>query len=308
MIWYLPVGLALSIVLSLLFPIPGAWLNELGCLPFVIALIFVINGIQTTVNDVKVGDGFSKTLASAFFINLIVAPIIGWMCFYFLNIEIAFIIGLVVMCVMPPTLSSCVVLTRLVGGNAQWSLWFTLLLNFIGILTIPITLSLIIGKGIHIDGWNLLFKLTSMVALPFAVGMLLRHYIDVSGFIGKLKHWPTLLVISGAWMTLSSSQQELLSVSFLSLIVILALSGLIHCLLLLSCFILQKWAKFPFANYMALLFTASQKTMPIAVSVVVAIDSKLGLAIIVCVIFHTLQMLIDSTLAAYISKRKIVNS
>jgi predicted Na+-dependent transporter len=52
---------------------------------------------------------------------------------------------------------------------------------------------------------------------------------------------------------------------------------------------------------LAVLFTASQKTMPIAVSVIISINSQLGVAVVTCIVFHLLQMVFDSLLASRIN-------
>ena len=48
----------------------------------------------------------------------------------------------------------------------------------------------------------------------------------------------------------------------------------------------------------ALLFVASQKTLPVSLAVLTGLHQDTGNAIIVCLLFHFIQLLIDSALAS----------
>lgn len=305
MIWLLPSGLVLAVIIALVSPTPGAWLNQMGMMPWIISAIFFINGFQTTASDAKVGKGFGSTLALSGLINLAIAPLIGWFAFSILPLSTELLLGLAVMSAVPPTLSSCVVLTRLVKGNAQWSFWFTLALNLLGIVVMPISLTFIVGSEVDIHSWQLFLKLCITVLLPFLLGMAVRAIVRPTHIPTKLGIVPTLLVIIGAWITLSDSSEQLYLLSYVELIWILTISALVHLMLLALSHFSATLAHLEYGARMAVLFTASQKTMPIAVSVVVSINASFGVAIITCVIFHTLQMLMDSLLAALISRHRV---
>lgn len=294
----------LAIIVSVIAPYPGAWLNQLGLLPWLVACIFFINGIQTSSDQLKLGKGYKTAFSLSFVINLMIAPLLGALCYTLLPLSHDLLVGLVVMSAVPPTLSSCIVLTRLTGGNAQWSMFFTLSLNFIGILTIPFSLSFILGQSVGIEGGPLFIQLIEIVLLPFLSGMLVRRLMGPRQLPPVVSVLPTLFVIAGAWLTLSSSQPDLIRLTGSSLLSISVLSLILHGLLLIFCWYGSDILQLHYANRLAVLFTASQKTMPIAVSVIVSINSQLGVAVVTCIVYHLIQMLFDSQLASRLNRNQ----
>ncbi len=293
----------------MVIPYPGAALNEIGLLPWLVAGIFFINGLNTTTGQLKLGKGYKTAMSLTIVINLVLAPIIGWLSYLFLPIGPDLKLGLVIMCIVPTTLSSCIVLTRITGGNAQWALFFTLTLSFLGIFTTPITVGTILGYEIENQSLDLFKKLIQIVLLPFLLGFFCRNRMKIEKLPSYLVQLPTLLVIAGAWLTLSSSQQDLINISSLNLLIVIGLSAVIHIILLLFSWYGATTIGLAAENRLAVLFTASQKTMPIAVSVIVSIDSTLGVAVVSCIIYHFIQMIFDSVLASVLnSNRKNLNA
>ncbi|MCI5168446.1 MAG: hypothetical protein D3903_20735 [Candidatus Electrothrix sp. GM3_4] len=54
----------------------------------------------------------------------------------------------------------------------------------------------------------------------------------------------------------------------------------------------------------ALLFVASQKTLPISLAVLAGLHQDTGNAVIVCLLFHFVQLLVDSMLASRFRQEK----
>jgi uncharacterized membrane protein YhhN len=71
MVWFLPVGLCLAIVAALLLPGPGESLNQLGLPALLVALIFLINGMQTRLSGLRPEPRFGATFVAAALISLL---------------------------------------------------------------------------------------------------------------------------------------------------------------------------------------------------------------------------------------------
>ncbi|NVK40925.1 MAG: bile acid:sodium symporter [Oceanospirillaceae bacterium] len=297
MAWFLPLGLCVAIAVALLWPGPGLWLNELDLLPALVALIFLINGLQTRTASLRVEPRFGRTFAVAFLINLLLSPLLGWLIVRHAGLDDSLGLGLLVMALVPPTLSSCIVLTGVAGGKTLWALLLTLGLNFLGILTVPLLLGALVGSSIELSPWPLLFKLLQIVLLPFVLGLLLRPLCGALAAARWLGLVPTLCVIASVWVTLSASQQSLLQLSLPALVYLGLLVLLLHVALLALSALSAPLLKLDPAERSALLLTASQKTLPVAVSVLVGLGSSTGVAVISCILFHFLQLLLDSFLA-----------
>ncbi|MDP5290990.1 bile acid:sodium symporter [Oceanimonas sp. CHS3-5] len=297
----LPGGLCAAIILALLLPGPGVWLAQWQPLPWLVAVIFLVNGLQTQVRELRPEAGFGRVFGLALVISLLLSPLLGALLYYYSGLAPGLALGLLVVSVVPPTLSSCVVLTRLSGGNAQWSLFMTLGLNLLGIVTIPLMLSLLIGSSGELSPWPLLHKLSLMVLLPFVLGILLRLVLGARVVHRWMTLVPTLSVVTTAWITLSTSRAALLALEGADLLALAAWSLLLHGLLLLLCRLAGSGLARP--ARLALMFTAAQKTTPVAVSVLVAMNAAGGLAVVACLVFHFLHMLADSLLASRIAAR-----
>ncbi|WP_298718349.1 bile acid:sodium symporter [uncultured Oceanisphaera sp.] len=297
-------GLCLAFGAALLLPAPGIWLNQLGLLPWLVALIFLMNGLQTSLQQLRPEPGFGRTLLSGALISLLLSPLLGWLVYAFGGLDDSLRLGLLVMSMVPPTLSSCVVLTRITGGKASWSLFMTLGLNFLGIATIPFMLSLLVGGELALSPWPMLVTLLKIVLLPFIAGLLLRQWRPALGGLSWLGQVSTLSVIVTSWVTLSASGQALYQLSAGALLELSVWSLLLHVTLVLLCVLSGRLLRLALAERRALMFTASQKTMPVAVSVLVGLGSNSGAAVVSCILFHFLQMLFDSLLASRIKRRQ----
>ena len=94
-----------------------------------------------------------------------------------------FVVGLAIFAVMPTTNSSGVVLTGLAKGNVGLSLVLSVATNILGVFTVPVMLTLVVGaKDANIDLWKLLGNLCLIILLPVVIGKLCSFI----GIIAKL--------------------------------------------------------------------------------------------------------------------------
>jgi len=180
--WFLPVGLVLAMALALVAPLPGSALNETGLVLGLIPLIFLVNGYQTRLDRLSLRKRFVGVLLTGVVIGLLLSPFIGLGTAALLGLPASAALGLVVMASMPPTLSSGVIMTENAGGQTLWAMLLTILLNLIGIFTIPFVLSLTLETGaeVVVSPWPLLLRLLLVVLLPFVLGGLLRRILSRS--------------------------------------------------------------------------------------------------------------------------------
>jgi sodium/bile acid cotransporter 7 len=78
----------------------------------------------------------------------------------------------------------------------------------------------------------------------------------------------------------------------------------IHVTLLLLAFSAGKFFNIPVPESKALIFVSSQKTLPVAASVIATLNGEIGGALISCLLFHFLQLIFDSFLAGMAAKEK----
>ncbi|WP_169051492.1 bile acid:sodium symporter [Neptunomonas sp. XY-337] len=302
---FLPAGLLVSFVVAWLFPALGNQLKELGLIPWTVVAIFVVNGYQTKLSELPKDKHFFSALAAAGIITLLLAPLLGSFVAHFLAFGSGMALGLIVKATVPSTLSTCIVMTQLAGGNALWALMITVILNVIGVFTIPMMLSLTLGgaDGIALSPWDLLFKLILLVLLPFIGGLAAKRLLSLSPNHIVLQYLPSSCVIAAVWMSLSSSNDVFRSLEWGVLLKILIATFIVHFGLMALAWVASRLLKTPNEGVVALLLTSSQKTLPVAVSVLAALNQQVGEAILVCVLFHFIQLFADASLVPKMAKR-----
>lgn len=300
--YFLPVGLILVFLMACLVPAPGAVLHQLGLIPWMVVTIFFINGIQFSLKELPHGRKLFPASIIAILIGLFISPLIGLVVVSVVSLPVGAAIGLVVMATVPPTLSSGIVMTQIVRGNVAQALFLTILLNLIGVFTIPFMLLFTLDNvsTIIISPLPLLEQLILIVLLPFLAGIFFKPAIFIYLPHSLLKYLPSSCVIATVWMSVSASSDTLKELNFQLLLVIIICALMIHGALLLLCWLSRYLYQPDRSEWFALLFTASQKTLPVALGVLTALNQDIELAMVACIIFHFLQLFIASMITSRI--------
>lgn len=301
--YFLPVGLLLAFLIAWLDPAPGAMLQQMGLIPWMVVTIFLINGYQTSLKQLPHGREILSASIIAILISLLISPFIGLAVVSAVSLPVGAAMGLVVMATVPPTLSSGIVMTGIAGGNVAKALFLTILLNLVGVFTIPFMLQFTLDTVgiISISPLPLLKQLILVVLIPFLVGMILKSVAHISSRHWLLRYLPSSCVIATVWMSVSASADTLKELDFQLLLLIVVGAIAVHGALLLLCWLSRYLYRPELSEWLALLFTASQKTLPVAIGVLAALNQPIGLAMVACIIFHFLQLFIDSLIASRIA-------
>jgi solute carrier family 10 (sodium/bile acid cotransporter), member 7 len=296
---FLPVGLVLAVIAALTIPQVGVWLKQQGFVPVFVIIIFLISGWHFNLSDAKLNHKFMYTLLIATVISLFGAPFLGVGAVELFNFGTMTGLGLIVMCCVPVTLSSATVITGLAHGNAVWALIMTVIMNLIGIFTIPLMLSLCLkeAEGVDISAGKLLLKLLLLVLLPFIIGMTARKLTKLKN--NKIfTYVPSSCVILTVYASSSAAREILYKSTLVEILLLIVASFAIHVILMLIALPCGKLIKLESPELKALIFVTSQKTIPVAISVLAVLCDNPGAAIIPCLIFHFTQLFADSALAS----------
>ncbi len=296
---FLPLGLALALLLAWLEPDWGRALKEAGLMPWIVVIIFLVNGYQIRLAEVPREAAFVRVVFATGIISLLLGPWLGLQGALLLGLPAGALTGLVVMATVPPTLSSCIVLTQQVGGFAVWALILSLALNLVGVFSMPFMLSLVFSGAAElvIDPLPLLRQLCLMVLLPFLAGVALQSRLRIRA--QQLLHYlPSCCIIVGVWMAMSDSVSVFHNLGLPLLLQIALAVLLVH----LSLMVLNWWAGrllgIGWQGQVAMALAGSQKTLPVAISVLAVLESPAGEALLVCVMFHFLTLFVDALIAS----------
>ncbi len=304
--YILPVGIIITLIISIFVPSPGIYVKEHNGIEISVIAIFLVYGYTHNFSEFHSGRKFLKGLIVVSIINLIAAPLLS-MGISPLLLPISAGLGLIVMSCMPPTLSSGVVITDVAGGNIILALIFTIALNILALFTIPIMLSIGLGSiyPIGISPVVLFSKLLLIVFIPFALGKIIK--LITTAFMNSriVKIIPTLCILLAIWASMSNSADSLVIFTIKDILLIFGGALTVHCILLLLNYSGGTFIKLNSADKKAMVFVGSQKTLPLAVFVLSTFSIINAAPIIVCIIFHFTQLLLDSLIASIVNKDPI---
>ncbi|AKH19831.1 bile acid:sodium symporter [Sedimenticola thiotaurini] len=298
--YFLPIGLVVAFLIAWFLPEPGSALQQMGIIPWMVVTIFLVNGYQTVLSQMPLSGKLWTTAIVAILINLLISPFLGLAAASLLALPSAAAIGLIITATVPSTLSSGIVLTQLAGGDGIKALFLTILLNLVGIFTIPFILPAVLDNvgTLDLSPWPLLKQLLLIVLLPFVIGMLVRRMLQFSPRHWLIRYLPSSCVITTVWISISASSETLREISLLLIVNITIAALLLHGALIALCLASRRLYHPDRAEWLALLFTASQKTLPVAIGILAALNQPIGVALVACILFHFMQLLVDSLLAA----------
>lgn len=303
----LPVGLLTVAAVGLLWPEPGRAMGRLPTQYIAVSAIFVCSGLLLRTGEIAAAlRAWGATAWGALSILLITPVVGGWLAFR-VPMEPAFQLGLALFVCMPTTISSGIALTTQARGNAALALLLTVVTNVAGIFTIPFVLVLVLGTMGHVElsAWDMLVKLCLSILLPLMVGRWLRRHLAdwVDANRPRITSFSNLALISIPWMKFSESSDRLAAVAASNLLILVVAGLAVHGVFLALNAGAVHLLRFELSQRKAVVLMASQKTLPVAMTVLALIpDSAVsaevkGLIAIPCITSHLGQIFVDAIVA-----------
>lgn len=312
--WFI-FAMGLVILLAIAFPALGAtggvlkseWLTPLG-----IFVIFLIQGFSLPTREMLRAGG---NLRIHIFVHLwcyLGYPLVAYgMIFVGRGFwEPATVNGLIFLAILPTTISAALALTAISHGNRSAALFNTVSTNLLGIIMVPLLISLLMGldaSGSLSFGQTLL-RLFILIGLPIILGQIIRLFVLelFKGLIAKGGTISSAIILfiifaavsdsikSGIWHTAGTTY---LVQTILAVILLMSCT---HGLIRLTI----SWVGSSPADQIAAFYTAAQKTLAAGVPMAMAIfaDAEpgfVGLVVLPLIIYHPLQLFVGGLLVPY---------
>ncbi len=270
-----------------------------------IFIIFLSSGLIIEMDQIRAGIRDIKATSTALVCIAVIAPLAALVLTRY-PLDPGMAVGLILIAVVPTTLSSGVVMTGQAGGNMAHALFVTILSNFLCIFTIPLVLPAMVnlqgmagGEGIVIHRGAIFIKLLLLVLVPLASGLLLKRYlIRISPEMKKrLGLFNQSMVLGIVYMSLSGARGVLISQASIVLW-ILPMVILFHLILLGAAFGAVRLLGMGRGRRESVIFMGAQKTLPLAVMLQLTCFPQFGTALLVCVLHHIVHLMMDGYIAA----------
>lgn len=287
-----------------------------------IVVIFFISGLTLKTEDIKNALGARVGLAYGIVTIMVITPMLGFAIVQIPFEPVQFRYGLALFSCVPTTLTSGVTLVTSAMGNGALALMLTVTTNVLGVFTVPFILNAVLNSAPGTDtgatgeeanedmykaAASLLLNLVISILVPMALGKLLREKASAAPEFTK-KHKVELGLVNNTslivivWMSISKSRGMLVGESAANIVIIVCAGIVLHFLLLtLNWTATTLVLKLPEKERRAVLLMSSQKTLPVAVTVISYLDETKwgghGLIAIPCIVGHVSQLFIDAWIA-----------
>ncbi len=249
-------------------------------------------------------------------VNLGLTPLVAWPLAR-LQSRPDFSLGLMITAIAPCTLATASVFTRRAGGNDAISLLVTLVTNIACVVISPLWLAVILKSDTRIDLAGMMGQLMCCVLLPTLLGQLAQRprwgaalSLQHRGLINTAAQWLVLLLVLVAATrggTILRGQPT--GPGMVALLEMAAACVAVHLASLALGWFGARALRSPADNAIAVMFAASQKTLPIgllmATHPLVARDDSPYITFPLLA-FHAGQLLIDAMLADWWARRQLV--
>ncbi|MCE9554362.1 MAG: bile acid:sodium symporter [Planctomycetes bacterium] len=249
-------------------------------------------------------------------VNFIVVPLLAWSVAHWLPTSLGS--GLCLTAALPCTLASAAVWTRRAGGNDAVALIVTMVTNVSCFLVTPFLLWLMTGRQVTVATggalpapWNMVVSLALVAVLPMTAGQLLRMPRSLAQFATANKTPFSMVCLLGILIMVllgainsghelaKGGEESVLGVWVWGLLIVSV--ALVHTGALVLGYGAARVLRIAQPEAAAVGVAGSQKTLMIGLHL--AISQGFGIGVLSLVLYHVLQLMID-TVAADVMRRR----
>lgn len=296
-------GLMCALLLAWAFPAIGSRLSQLQVNKLGVALIFLLHGLALPGEALREGTKQVRLHIAVQSSTFLLFPLLGWLAA--LGLPDTLHAGVLFLAALPSTVSSSVALTAVARGNVAAAIFNASLSSLLGVVLTPLWMRLLLGTaGASLPLGKVMLDLTLFLLLPFAIGQALRPWLREQAarhkaLISRVDRGSILLLVytsfcdsvtAGVWQRHGlRAALGAFGVALLLLLVVLVLTSL-----------LANALGFARPERITAVFCGSKKTLAAGVPMAQLIFGAgpfAGLVILPLLAYHTLQLVVCSSLA-----------
>lgn len=296
-----------AVIVAIIFPARGQFAEVFDSLTnVVIALLFYLYGARLSTQEVLNGLKNWRLHLTILAFTFVLYPILG-LALRPLTLFIShdMYLGILYLTLVPSTVQSSVAFTSVAKGNIAGAIVSASASNLVGVIMTPLLVMALMGagNGISIDS-SVFVEISLLLLAPFILGQLTRKWVkDFAASKGtKIVDRGSITMVVYAAFSKGVVDGIWGSISIWKIVFLVVLSILMVAFMLWITRILGSKLGFPRADVIAIEFCGSKKSLatglPMASVIFASGSTSLGLLILPLMIYHQVQLMICSWLAA----------
>lgn len=308
------IALLVAAIVASFVPATGSGLDLLKNVSLVaIGLLFFLYGVRLSTAETLAGLRHWRLHAAILSTTFVVFPVLG------LGAQLlepgllttGLASGVLLLCLVPSTVQSCVVYTRIAGGNVAGAVVSASLSNLLGVFLTPALVALLMTSDAEVDAGAVL-RIVLQLFVPFVLGQLLRPVIGayVARQDDRLKLYDRSSIVLVVFVAFSEGAEADIW-SSLTVWDVLAVAGVCAVLLAVAMgwtVLLGRLLGFVRADRIPLLFCGCNKSLAsgLPIASVLFAGPDVALIVLPLMLYHQMQIIVGAVVAGRLGRRALL--
>ena len=305
-------GILLAALLAVLLPASGSFASAFDvATKLAIALLFFLYGARLSTREALQGLTHWRLHATILAFTFLVYPLIGLILRPTATlVGDGLYQGILYAMLVPSTVQSSVALTGIARGNVSGAVVAASMSSLVGVVATPLLVMLLMGagNGITVDG-QVFINIGLQLLLPFLLGQLAYNFLPavrelaakkMTKQVDRISIWMVVYaafskgMVAGVWSEVAWWQ-----IAFLVL-----LSAALVAVMLWLTRALARALRFSYADTVAIQMCGTQKSLAAGLPMASVIfgGAALGILIVPLMLYHMIQLMMCSSLAAHYAR------
>ncbi|NRQ48561.1 bile acid:sodium symporter family protein [Aeromicrobium stalagmiti] len=215
--------------------------------------------------------------------------------------------GVLLLCLVPSTVQSCVVYTQIAGGNVAGAVVSASMSNLLGVFLTPALVALLMAADASVDAGSII-RIVLQLFVPFVLGQLLRPWLG--GFVtrhdSRLKLFDRGSILLVVFVAFSEGAEAHIwsSLSVWSILAVALVCAVLLAVAMGWAVLVGRLARLPRADRVAVLFCGSNKSLAsgLPIASVLFAGSNVALIVLPLMLYHQMQIITGAVLAKRLAR------
>lgn len=215
--------------------------------------------------------------------------------------------GILFLCLVPTTVQSCVVFTRVARGNEAGTVVSASLSSIVGVFLTPLLVSLLMAANAQVDAASIV-RIVLQILVPFVLGQVLRPWVGgwVERHDGPLKLYDRGSILVIVYLAFSEGARAHVwsKVTVPEALVVVAVCAALLAVALVGSWWFSGLVGFDRADRVSVLFAGSNKSLAAGLPIATVLFSggQLALLILPLMAYHQLQLITCAVVSGRMSR------